>query len=35
MTPAECGGHLVKLVSGLTPEDSGKSMDYQGNELPY
>ena len=35
MTPAESGEALVKLIAGLTPEDSGKFLDYQGKELPY
>ena len=35
LTPAESGEALVELITGLTPEDSGKFMDYKGKELPY
>ena len=35
LTPAESGDLLVKLIAGLTPADSGKFLDYKGNELPY
>ncbi|KAK9828882.1 hypothetical protein WJX72_002578 [[Myrmecia] bisecta] len=35
LTPAESASALVKVISNLQPEDSGKFLDYKGNELPF
>lgn len=33
-SPAEAAGHLLSVVQGLGPEDSGKAFDWAGKEIP-
>lgn len=35
MTPAEATGHMVKTIAGLTPEDSGRFLRYDGQDMPW
>ena len=33
-SPAEAADHLLKVIQGLRPEDSGKAFDWAGKEIP-
>ncbi|WP_425091546.1 C factor, cell signaling protein [Tropicimonas sp. S265A] len=33
--PAKAAGHLVHVIEGLTPEDTGKFFDWSGAEVPW
>jgi NAD(P)-dependent dehydrogenase (short-subunit alcohol dehydrogenase family) len=35
MEPAESIGGMVRVIESLGPEDSGKFLDWQGNEVPW
>lgn len=34
-TPTESVAGIIRVLRGLTPEDSGKFLDYRGEELPW
>lgn len=33
-TPAEAAGHLLAVIDGLTPADSGRAFDWKGEQIP-
>lgn len=33
-TPDQSAQYLLKVIAGLTPEDSGKAFDWEGKEIP-
>jgi NAD(P)-dependent dehydrogenase (short-subunit alcohol dehydrogenase family) len=33
-TPEQSAGYLLSVIDGLTPEDSGKCLDWAGKEVP-
>lgn len=33
-TPAQAAHHLLNVIDGLTPADSGNAFDWQGEEIP-
>ena len=35
VTPAQAAERLVKVMQGLSPEDTGKFLDYEGREIPW
>ncbi|MDD9731853.1 SDR family NAD(P)-dependent oxidoreductase [Mameliella sp. AT18] len=35
VTPAYAAERLVKVIQGLSPEDTGKFLDYAGREIPW
>ncbi len=35
MTPTEAAGHLLQVLGGLTPADSGGFYDWQGARIPW
>ena len=35
MEPAESISGMLRVIDGLRPEDSGKFLDWQGNEVPW
>ena len=35
MPPAEAAGHLLRVLVGLTPADSGGFFDWQGDRVPW
>jgi NAD(P)-dependent dehydrogenase (short-subunit alcohol dehydrogenase family) len=35
MPPAEAAGHLLSVLQGLTPADSGGFFDWQGTRVPW
>jgi NAD(P)-dependent dehydrogenase (short-subunit alcohol dehydrogenase family) len=35
MEPAESVGGMVRVIESLGPEDSGKFLDWEGNEVPW
>ena len=35
MPPTEAAGHLLRVLVGLTPADSGGFFDWQGDRVPW
>ncbi|MBL9096311.1 MAG: SDR family oxidoreductase [Alphaproteobacteria bacterium] len=35
LTPPEAVASMIKVISGLTPADSGRYINYDGNEIPW
>jgi len=33
-SPTESAKHLLRVIDGLTPADSGKCFDWAGKEIP-
>jgi hypothetical protein len=34
-SPSESIAGIIRVLRGLTPKDSGKFLDYRGEELPW
>ena len=34
-SPSETIAEIIRVLRGLTPQDSGKFLDYRGEELPW
>ena len=35
LEPTEVGEGMIEVVANLTPEDSGKFLSWQGEEMPW